>query len=233
MTHRQSKAVILLSGGLDSATTAAMARQRGFELHAIHFQYGQRHEMEARAARKVATSLAAATFVVHRLDLRSFGGSALTDAIDVPKGRSVTDIAAGIPITYVPARNTIFLALALAHAEVIGSSDIFIGINSVDYSGYPDCRPEFVAAFQQVARLGTRAGAEGAAPQIHTPLIAMTKGQIIREGLRLGVDFGLTHSCYDPAPSGLACGYCDSCLLRRKGFDDVGLIDPIGYAQTE
>ncbi|MBU0719281.1 MAG: 7-cyano-7-deazaguanine synthase QueC [Planctomycetes bacterium] len=223
-------AVILLSGGLDSATTAAMARAQGFALRALSFDYGQRHAIEMEAAARVAQAMHVVDHITQRVDLRAFGGSALTDAIDVPKSADGSTIAPGIPVTYVPARNTIFLALALAYAETIGATDIFIGVNAVDYSGYPDCRPEFIAAFQRLANLATKAGVEGAMFKIHTPLMAMSKAEIIREGARLGVDFGLTHSCYDPTAAGRACGSCDSCRLRKKGFIDAGVTDPTRYA---
>lgn len=233
MSIASPQAVVLLSGGLDSATTAAMARAQGFALYAISFQYGQRHSIEIRAAADVARSLEVAAHVVQNIDLRLFGGSALTDAVDVPKSSSVNEIPAGIPVTYVPARNTIFLALALAYAEVVGAGDIFIGVNAVDYSGYPDCRPEFVAAFERLANLATRAAVEGTAIRIHAPLIAMSKADIIREGVRLGVDYALTHSCYDPAEEGRACGFCDSCLLRRQGFHDADVPDPTTYISSD
>lgn len=225
-----SNAVVLLSGGLDSATIAAIAAERGFAIHALTVQYGQRHAAEIEASRRVGKAVGAVRHVFQTIDLRAFGGSALTAAIDVPKARSVSEIGTGIPITYVPARNTILLAMALAYAESIGSSDIFIGVNAVDFSGYPDCRPAFIHAFECVARLGTRAGDEGAIIRIHAPLIEMSKAGIIREGLRLGVDYGLTHSCYDPLSDGRACGRCDSCLLRKRGFEEAGLRDPISYA---
>lgn len=230
MGYRQARAVTLLSGGVDSATISAIAHAQGFELYALTFRYGQRHTAEVRAATRVAIALQAAQHVIQTIDLRAFGGSALTDAIEVPKSDSVEEIGGGIPVTYVPARNTIFLAFALGYAEVIGSSDIFIGINAVDYSGYPDCRPDFIAAFQRLADVATKAGVSGASIKIHAPLISMSKAEIIREGVRLGVDFSLTHSCYDPTPAGSACGHCDSCLLRRQGFHDAGLVDPIPYA---
>jgi len=214
---------------VDSATTSAIARAQGFELYALTFHYGQRHDAEVRASERVARAVGAVRHVVQTIDLRAFGGSALTDAIEVPKSASVEEIGGGIPVTYVPARNTIFLAFALGYAEVIGSSDIFIGVNAVDYSGYPDCRPDFIAAFQRLADVATKAGVSGASIKVHAPLISMSKADIIREGARLGVDFSLTHSCYDPAPEGLACGHCDSCLLRRQGFRDAGLVDPIPY----
>jgi len=230
MGYRQSKAVTLLSGGVDSATTSAIAHSQGFELYALTFRYGQRHEAELRAATRIAKAVQAVQQVIQTIDLRAFGGSALTDTIEVPKSASVEEIGGGIPVTYVPARNTIFLAFALGYAEVIGSTDIFIGVNAVDYSGYPDCRPDFIAAFQRLADVATKAGVSGESIKIHAPLITMSKAEIIREGIRLGVDFSLTHSCYDPTPDGLACGHCDSCLLRLQGFRDAGLVDPIPYA---
>jgi len=226
------RAVVLLSGGLDSATVLAIAREAGYELYALSFCYGQRHVWELEAAARVAASIGVAQHRVAQIDLRIFGGSALTDAIDVPKGRSTDDMAHGIPITYVPARNTIFLSFALAWAEVLASSDIFIGVNALDYSGYPDCRPEFIEAFEKMANLATKAGVEGRqALKIHTPLIAMTKAQIIKKGLELGVDYGLTSSCYDPSAAGKPCGECDSCVLRRKGFEENGMEDPLGEKQ--
>jgi 7-cyano-7-deazaguanine synthase len=230
MGYRPARAVVLVSGGVDSATVAAMACAQGFEVYALTFRYGQRHEAEVRVAADVARALRATRHVVQCIDLRAWGGSALTDTIDVPKSASVADIRPGIPVTYVPARNTIFLALALGYAEAIGASDIFIGVNAVDYSGYPDCRPEFIAAFQRLADMATKAGVSGAPIRIHAPLMAMSKAEIIREGARLGVDFSLTRSCYDPTPEGSACGHCDSCLLRREGFLNAGLVDPIAYA---
>jgi len=223
-------AIVLLSGGLDSATTAALARQQGFAVFALTVVYGQRHAIELEAAKRVARALSAVEHRIESIDLRLFGGSALTDAIDVPKADTVAGIRPGIPVTYVPARNTILLALALAYAEVRGARDIFVGVNAVDYSGYPDCRPEFIEAFERLANVATRAGVEGAAITIHAPLIRMSKADIIREGVRCGVDYGLTHSCYDPMSGGVACGRCDSCLLRRQGFADAGLPDPIPYA---
>lgn len=226
------RAVVLLSGGIDSATAAAMARQQGFEIHALSFRYGQRHECELAAAQKVAAFLGAASHRVMEFDMRVIGGSALTDRIDVPKGRSSDEIAHGIPITYVPARNTIFLSFTLALAERIGSQDIFFGANQLDYSGYPDCREEYIRAFEQMADLATKAGVEGKSRlKIHTPLLHMTKAEIIKTGLKLGLDYSLTWSCYDPHSDGRACGRCDSCQLRLKGFKEAGAIDPIAYAR--
>jgi 7-cyano-7-deazaguanine synthase len=223
-------AVILLSGGLDSATAAAIARQQGFMLSALSVDYGQRHRFELQAARHVAEALGAVRHVVVPVGLTQFGGSALTDAIDVPKDRPADDIAHGIPITYVPARNTVFLSLALAYAEVVGAADIFVGVNAVDYSGYPDCRPEYIAAFTTLANLATKASVEGRLRfTIHAPLLHWSKAEIIRQGMALGVDYGLTHSCYDPDPSGISCGHCDSCQLRRKGFAEAGFVDPLKY----
>lgn len=223
-------AVILLSGGLDSATAAAIARQQGFALYALSVDYGQRHRFELEAARRVAAALGAQRHVVLAVDLARLGGSALTAAIDVPKDRTADEISHGIPITYVPARNTVLLSLALAYAEVLGAADIFLGINAIDYSGYPDCRPEFVAAFAALANLATKASVEGRLLfKLHAPLINWTKAQIIRRGLELGVDYGLTHSCYDPDPAGLSCGRCDSCALRLRAFDEVGIKDPVKY----
>ena len=224
------KAVVLLSGGLDSATTLALARSQGFACHALSFGYGQRHARELEAAKKVAASLGAVEHLVLTLDLRSVGGSALTADIPVPKGRSQEEIGRGIPVTYVPARNTIFLAHALGWAEVLGAEDLFFGANVYDGSGYPDCRPEYVEAFEKLANLATKAGVEGKSRfKIHTPLIRMTKAQIVTQGRALGVDFGLTWSCYEPSPDGRACGGCDSCLLRKKGFAEAGLRDPLPY----
>jgi 7-cyano-7-deazaguanine synthase len=224
------RAVVLLSGGLDSATTAAIARHDGYELFALSVNYGQRHRFELTAAERVARSLDVAGHVTVSVGLDQFGGSALTDAIDVPQNRSDDEMSRGIPITYVPARNTVFLSLALGYAEVVGAANLFIGVNAVDYSGYPDCRPEFIAAFERLANLATKAGVEHTmAFQIHTPLVAMTKAEIIRRGTELGVDFGLTHSCYSPNAAGLACGRCDACRLRLKGFAEAGLMDPIDY----
>ena len=225
------RAVVLLSGGIDSTTTLAIALAEGYEAYALSFHYGQRHEIETEAARRVAKSLAAKEHRVAKIDLRIFGGSALTDDLDVPKKRSEKEMAHKIPITYVPARNAIFLAYALAWAEVIPVSDIFLGVNAIDYSGYPDCRPEFIKAFEHLANVGTKAGVEGRRFQVHTPLIKLSKAEIIRKAVELGVDLSLTHSCYDPPPEGLACGECDSCLLRLKGFREAGMKDPIRYAK--
>ena len=224
------RAVVLLSGGLDSTTTLATAIAEGYETYALSFDYGQRHKIEIDAARRIARALDAKEHLVAKIDMRIFGGSALTDNVDVPKKRSATEIGHGIPITYVPARNTIFLSYALALAEVISSTDIFIGANAIDYSGYPDCRPEFIAAFETLANLATKAGVEGARFRIHAPLIKFSKAEIIRKAFELDVDLSLTHSCYDPSPAGLACGECDSCLLRLKGFREAGVEDPIRYA---
>jgi 7-cyano-7-deazaguanine synthase len=248
MEAQPKRAVVLLSGGLDSATVLAIARSQGYELYALSFSYGQRHVIELEAARRVAASLGVAAHRIAAIDLRVFGGSALTGDIDVPKGRSADDMSHGIPITYVPARNTIFLSFALAWAEVLGSSDIFIGVNALDYSGYPDCRPEFIEAFEKMANLATKAGVEGRGPhgqvfvrgverrqalKIHTPLIALSKAEIIRKGMELGVDYGLTSSCYDPSPAGAPCGQCDSCLLRQKGFGENGIDDPLAYREDK
>jgi len=224
------RAVVLLSGGLDSTTTLAIASSEGFVCHALSFRYGQRHEAELQAARRVAERAGVAQHVVAEIDLRAFGGSALTGDIPVPKGRRLEEMGEGIPVTYVPARNTIFLSFALAFSEVLGAADIFIGINALDYSGYPDCRPEYVEAFERMAHLATRAGVEGTAQvRIHTPLIRWTKAQIIRKGLELGVDYALTSTCYEPDAEGRACGACDACQLRLKGFAEVGVADPIRY----
>ena len=225
------RAVVLLSGGIDSTTTLAIAIAEGCEAYALSIDYGQRHQIEMEAARRVADSLGARQHRVAKIDLCVFGGSALTDDIDVPKQRSETEIAHGIPITYVPARNTIFLAYALAWAEVIQASDIFLGVNAIDYSGYPDCRPEFIEAFENLANLGTKASVEGRRFQIHTPLIKFSKAEIICKAVELGIDLSLTHSCYDPPSEGLACGECDSCLLRLKGFREAGITDPIRYTK--
>jgi 7-cyano-7-deazaguanine synthase len=225
-----AKAVCLLSGGLDSATTLAVARRDGFETYALSFNYGQRHRIELEAAARIAAHLKAAAHVTLDIDLRRFGGSALTADIDVPKGRTAHQMSNGIPITYVPARNTIFLSYALAWSEVLAASHIFLGVNAIDYSGYPDCRPAYIEAFERMANLATRAGVEGHSHlTIRTPLIELTKSEIISLGISLGVDYSLTHSCYDPLPSGHPCGACDSCFLRRKGFADAGLADPLPY----
>ena len=227
-------AVVLLSGGLDSATCLALARDQGFAAHALSFGYGQRHQHELQAARRVAGALGATEHVVANIDLATFGGSALTDAqLAVPKGRAEPEQEAGIPVTYVPARNTIFLSFGLAWAEVLGAADIFIGVNAVDYSGYPDCRPEYIEAFSRMANLATRAGVEGRRLTIHAPLLALSKAQIIAHGLALGVDYGLTSSCYDPADDGRACGQCDACTLRLRGFAACGMQDPIPYQQRQ
>ena len=230
-SDRMKHAVVLLSGGIDSTTTLAIAIAEGYQTYALSFDYGQRHQIETEAARRVAKSLGAKEHRIAKIDLRIFGGSALTDNIAVPKRRSETEICHGIPITYVPARNTIFLAYALAWAEVIPASDIFLGVNALDYSGYPDCRSEFIEAFEDMANVGTKAGVEGRRFQIHSPLIKLSKAEIIRRAVELGVDLSLTHSCYDPPLEGLACGECDSCLLRLKGFREAKLKDPIRYAK--
>lgn len=224
---------MLLSGGLDSTTCLAMAKAAGFEPVCLAVSYGQRHAVELDRARKVATAMGVKDFRVVPIDLRAVGGSALTANIPVPKDRGEGEMSHGIPVTYVPARNTLFLALALGLAEVVGSQDIYIGVNAVDYSGYPDCRPEFIRAFEALANLATKAGAEGARFTIHAPLSGMTKADIIREGTRLGVDYGMTHSCYDPDERGLACGHCDSCLLRMKGFQEAGVPDPTLYTEAK
>jgi len=225
-------AVVLLSGGLDSTTTLSIAKSEGFSLHALTFRYGQRHESEIEAASRVAKSIDVREHVVANIDLRVFGGSALTSDIAVPKGRSASEMSSAIPVTYVPARNTIFLSFALAWAEVIGAQDVFIGVNAVDYSGYPDCRPEYISAFEKMANLATKAGVEGKQRlQIHTPLIALTKTEIICRGLELGVDYSITRTCYDPDADGVACGQCDACAIRLKGFADTGEIDPAPYKE--
>ena len=232
MTDRQQKAVILLSGGLDSATTLAVAADYGYQCCALSFLYGQRHHVEIEAARQVAQKLGVLEHKFAEINLRTFGGSALTDNIDVPRDR--TDIGSGIPVTYVPARNTIFLSYALAYAEVLGAFDIFIGVNALDYSGYPDCRPEYIAAFQKMANLATAAAVQGKGYyHIHTPIISMNKAQIIQLGTRLGVDYALTHSCYDPDPQGRPCGRCDSCSIRLKGFAQADMKDPLEYQPVE
>ena len=230
MTGPGKKAVVLLSGGLDSTTVLAIARQGGYHCCCLSFEYGQRHVNELTQAQAVARRFGVAEHLILRLDLDRIGGSALTSDLAVPKGREVSEMAAAIPVTYVPGRNTIFLSYAVAWAEVLGAADIFIGVNALDYSGYPDCRPEFLAAFEQVANLGTRAGVTGAQRfAIHAPLLRLTKAEIIRQGLALGVDYSMTHSCYDPDAAGRACGACDSCLLRLKGFAEAGVPDPVPY----
>jgi len=222
-------AICLLSGGLDSSTCLALGRREGFECYALSFDYGQRHRVELDAAARVARSLGAAEHLVARIDLRVFGASALTSDIAVPKGRAPAEMAGEIPVTYVPARNTVFLSFALAWAEVLGVSDIFIGVNALDYSGYPDCRPEYIEAYERMANLATKAGVEGRTRiRIHTPLIRLSKAEIVKLGRDLGLDFGLTHSCYDPDRAGRPCGQCDSCVLRRKGFEEAGIKDPLG-----
>jgi len=224
-------AVVLLSGGLDSATTLAIARSQGYETYALSFDYGQRHRQELDAARNIANSVAAKEHRIIKIDNQIFAGSALINDVDVPKSRSEEEIGRGIPPTYVPARNTIFLAHALAWAETIPAGHIFIGANAIDYSGYPDCRPEFIALFETLANVGTKAGAEGSRIQIHAPLIKLSKAEIIRKAVELNIDLSLTHSCYDPTPDGRACGECDSCQLRLKGFREAGVTDPIKYAR--
>ncbi|MEJ2039191.1 MAG: 7-cyano-7-deazaguanine synthase QueC [Desulfosarcinaceae bacterium] len=226
----KKKAVVLSSGGLDSTTVIAIAKNEGFEIYSLSFSYGQRHTVELEAAKRVAAALGVKKHLVIDIDLKPIGGSALTDDIDVPKDRDEAAMAEDIPVTYVPARNTIFLSYGLAWAEVLGAADIFIGVNAVDYSGYPDCRPEFIQAFERLAGLATKAGVQGASTRIRTPLIHLTKAQIIQKGVELGVDYGLTLSCYDPTPDGLACGRCDSCRLRKKGFAAAGIPDPTRYA---
>ena len=226
--NEDSPAVVLLSGGLDSTTTLAIAQAEGYRCFALSFDYGQRHEVELDAARHVVARFGVERHIVAKIDLREFGGSALTSDTAVPKGRTNSDMGEGIPITYVPARNTIFLSFALAWAETLDASDIFIGVNALDYSGYPDCRPEYIAAYESMANLATRAGVEGVTrTSIHTPLISMTKAEIIRRGVALGVDYSLTHSCYDPSADGRPCRACDSCVLRAKGFAEAGLDDPV------
>lgn len=233
-TDKQPNAVVLLSGGLDSTTTLAIAKSQGFRVYAMTFRYGQRHQSEIEAARLVATQFEVTEHVVVEIDLRVFGGSALTSDLEVPKGRSIDEMKHGIPITYVPARNTIFLSYALAWAEVLKAADIFIGVNALDYSGYPDCRPEYIEAYQRMADLATREGVEGRQQlTIHAPLIDLSKAQIVRLGLGLGVDYGVTCTCYDPSPTGEACGECDACLLRLKGFAENGIKDPAPYRTEE
>ncbi len=224
------KAVVLLSGGLDSSTCVAMAQDQGFDVYGLSFSYGQRHTVELDASKRIAKAMGIVRHEVINIDLRAFGGSALTDDIDVPKGRDEGEIDGEIPVTYVPARNTIFLSFALAFAETIGADDIYIGVNALDYSGYPDCRPEYIAAYQQMARLATKVGVEGdQGVRINTPLIGMTKAEIIKTGLSLGVDYSMTTSCYDPDENGISCGKCDACLLRLKGFKEADATDPIEY----
>lgn len=226
----KKKAVVLLSGGLDSTTVLAIARNQGYEPACLSFDYGQRHKRELESAKRVAAANGVTEHLVVNFDLRAIGGSALTSDIAVPKARAIEEMSHSVPVTYVPARNTIFLSFALAWAEVLNATDIFIGVNVYDYSGYPDCRPEYIRAYEAMANLATRAGIEGTSRlTVHTPLIQMTKADIIKTGLELGVDYGLTHSCYDPSPEGLACGTCDSCLLRLKGFAEAGATDPVGY----
>ncbi len=233
MTSEHRPAVVLASGGLDSSTILAMAIEQQFRVFALSFDYGQRHRFELEAAAKICQSLPVERHLILNLDLRSFGGSALTDEIDVPQDRNQDEMETGIPITYVPARNTVFLSIALGWAEVLGAADIFIGVNAVDYSGYPDCRPEFISQFEKLAQLATKAGVENQCTwKIHTPLISLTKAEIIQEGLRLGVDYGLTHSCYNPEPKGHPCGRCDSCRLRIKGFQDARTKDPLPYPNS-
>jgi 7-cyano-7-deazaguanine synthase len=229
-TEHQPNAVVLLSGGLDSTTTLAIAKRQGFRPYAMTFRYGQRHQAEIEAARRVAAQFDVAEHMVVEIDLGRFGGSALTSDMEVPKRRALEEMGQGIPSTYVPARNTIFLSFALAWAEVLKAEDVFIGVNALDYSGYPDCRPEYIEAYQRMANLATREGVEGRQRlTIHTPLIDLTKGQIVRRGLELGVDYSATCTCYDPSPTGEACGECDACLLRLKGFEENGLKDPVPY----
>jgi len=229
MSTSLPKAVILLSGGLDSSTTLAVAKSQGFGIYALTFRYGQRHDQEIEAAVRIARYFEVVQHRIFEVDLSSFGGSALTDQMEIPKGRELEQMASHIPVTYVPARNTIFLSLALAWAEVLEARDIFIGVNALDYSGYPDCRPDFIAAFKTMANLGTKAGREGKGFKIHTPLIELNKAQIIKKGMSLGLDYSLTSTCYDPSPRGEACGQCDACQLRRKGFAEAGLEDPVKY----
>lgn len=220
------KAVVLLSGGLDSTTVLAIAKQDGFDVHSLCVIYGQRHAVEIEAARRVSKALGSVEHREVRVDLSTIGGSALTDAIDVPKDRSDDEMVGEIPITYVPARNTVFLSIALGYAEVVGAHDLYVGVNAVDYSGYPDCRPAFIESFENLANVATKAGVEGHRFHVHAPLIHMKKTEIIRTGIELGVDYGLTHSCYDPDASGRACGRCDSCLIRKKAFEELGMEDP-------
>ena len=233
MSVNPMKAVVLLSGGLDSTTTLAIAKRAGFDLFALTFDYGQRHHIEVDRAQDIAKHFAVVDHQIVKIDLRQFGGSALTDSIEVPTDRDQKEMGSEIPVTYVPARNTIFLSFCLAYAEVKEANDIFIGVNAIDYSGYPDCRPEFITAFETLANLATKAGVEGKnRMKIHTPLIKLNKGEIIQKGLQLGVDFAMTHSCYNPGEEGKSCGVCDSCQLRLKGFQEAGVEDPIKYAIT-
>lgn len=229
---QEKKAVVLVSGGLDSATTLAIAKSEGFDIHAISFDYGQRHHFELEAARRVCESQGVAELVVFKVDTSIFRGSALTNDIPVPHNRNESQMADGIPVTYVPARNTIFLSVGLGLAESVGANDLFIGVNAVDYSGYPDCRPEFIKAFETMANLATKAGVEGQRLNVHTPLIRLTKAEIIQRGVALGVNYGLTHSCYDPLADGTSCGECDSCQLRLRGFREAGFPDPIHYSKS-
>lgn len=233
MTKVSKKAVVLCSGGIDSTTIMGMAKNDGYELYSLSFCYGQRHNIELKAAQNVSKAFDVKEHLILHIDLNKIGGSSLTDNIDVPKDRSLEQISEGIPITYVPARNTIFLSYALAWAEVLKVTDIFIGVNAVDYSGYPDCRPEYIKAFETLANLATKAGVLGNRIHVRAPLINMTKVEIIQTGIRLGVDYSMTHSCYDPAPDGRACGRCDSCLLRKKGFYEAGVVDPTRYVSPE
>jgi 7-cyano-7-deazaguanine synthase len=228
----QKKAVVLLSGGLDSTTVVAIAKAEGFAVYALSFDYGQTHKVELQAAARVAAALGVARHIVLKVDLSAFGGSALTGDAEIPKGRTIEEMGEGIPVTYVPARNTVFLSLALAWAESLQATDIFIGVNALDYSGYPDCRPEFIRAFETMANLGTKIGSEGNRIEIHTPLIAMTKADIVRKGLELGVDYGMTVTCYDASDEGEACGECDACLLRLKGFAENSASDPVRYRKV-
>jgi 7-cyano-7-deazaguanine synthase len=233
MMNPVKKAVVLSSGGIDSTTAMAVAKDEGYGIYSLSFFYGQRHACELKAAQKVAEAVGVARHLVVNIDLKKIGGSSLTDDIDVPKDRNEAEMIQKIPVTYVPARNTIFLSFALAWAEVLKSSDIFIGVNAIDYSGYPDCRPEYIEAFEHMANLATKAGVEGILKiRIRTPLIRLTKAQIIQKGIELGIDYSLTHSCYDPSPRGLACGRCDSCILRKKGFKEAGLSDPTKYVES-
>ncbi len=231
MSEEKKKAIVLLSGGLDSTTCLAIAREQAYALYALSFRYGQRHLRELDMARQIGAHFGVERHIVVDFDMRTIGGSALTGEEEVPKDRSEGEIGGGIPVTYVPARNTIFLSFALAWAEVVGAHEIFIGVNALDYSGYPDCRPEYIQAYEKMAALATKMGLEGRPVSIHTPLIRLTKAEIIRKGHGLGVDFAMTHSCYDPPVDGPACGRCDSCLLRRKGFSEAGLEDPIPYPE--